>query len=103
MLRSLKKQDNPAAAVQSNYFAQIDDEECVGCETCVDRCQMEAIEMQDEKAVIDLKRCIGCGLCVSTCPTDAVRLVKKPEEELYLPPKTGMETYIRIAQERGKM
>ena len=103
MLRSLKKQDNPAAAVQSNYFAQIDDEECVGCETCVDRCQMEAIEMQDEKAVIDLKRCIGCGLCVSTCPTDAVRLVKKSEEELYLPPKTGMETYIRIAQERGKL
>ena len=103
MLRSLKKQDNPAAAVQSNYFAQIDEEECVGCETCVDRCQMEAIEMQDEKAVIDLKRCIGCGLCVSTCPTEAVQLMKKSEEDLYLPPKTGMETYIRIAQERGKM
>ena len=103
MLRSLKKQDNPAASVQSNYFAQIDEEECVGCEICVDRCQMEAIDMQDEKAVINLKRCIGCGLCVSTCPTDAVQLVKKSEEDLYLPPKTGMETYIRIAQERGKM
>ena len=103
MLRSLKKQDNPAAAVKSNYFAQIDEEECVGCETCVDRCQMEAIEMQDEKAVIDLKRCIGCGLCVSTCPADAVQLVKKSEQDQYVPPKTGMETYIRIAQERGKM
>ena len=103
MLRSLKKQDNPAAAVKSNYFAQIDEEECEGCETCVDRCQMEAIKMQDEKAVIALKRCIGCGLCVSTCPTDAIQLIKKSEEDLYLPPKTGMETYIRIAQERGKM
>ncbi|MFZ2634281.1 MAG: 4Fe-4S binding protein [Desulfosalsimonadaceae bacterium] len=103
MLRSLKKQDNPAAAVQSNYFAQIDAETCVGCETCVDRCQMEAITMKDEKAVIELKRCIGCGLCVSTCPTDAVRLMKKSEENLYLPPRTGMETYIRIAQERGKL
>jgi NAD-dependent dihydropyrimidine dehydrogenase PreA subunit len=103
ILRSLKKQDNPAAAVKSNYFAQIDEEECVGCETCVDRCQMEAIEMKDEKAVIELKRCIGCGLCVSTCPTDAVRLMKKSDENQYLPPKTGMETYIRIAQERGKM
>ena len=103
MLRSLKKQDNPAAAVQSNYFAQIDEEECVGCETCVDRCQMEAIGMQDEKAVIELKRCIGCGLCVSTCPTGAIQLMRKSEEDLYLPPKTGMETYIRIAQERGKI
>ncbi len=103
ILRSLKKQDNPAAAVQSNYFARIDAEECIGCETCVDRCQMEAIEMKDEKAVLNLKRCIGCGLCVSTCPTDAVRLVKKSDADQYLPPKTGMETYLRIAQERGKM
>jgi len=103
MLRSLKKQDNPAAAVKSNYFAQIDEDECTGCETCVDRCQMEAIDMVDDTAVINLKRCIGCGLCVSTCPTEAVRLMKKSDDHQYIPPKTGMETYIRIAQERGKM
>jgi hypothetical protein len=29
--------------------------------------------------------------------------MKKSEEDIYLPPKTGMETYIRIAQERGKI
>jgi NAD-dependent dihydropyrimidine dehydrogenase PreA subunit len=103
MLRSLKKQDNPAEAVKSNYFAEINAEECTGCETCIDRCQMEAIEMVDDKAVITLKRCIGCGLCVTTCPTDAIRLVKKGDDQLYVPPQTGMETYIRIAQERGKM
>ncbi len=103
MLRSLKKQDNPAAAVKSNYFAQIDKEECTGCETCVDRCQMEAIDMVDDIAVVNLKRCIGCGLCVSTCPTEAVRLMKKSDDHQYIPPKTGMETYIRIAQERGKI
>jgi len=103
MLRSLKKQDNPAAAVKSNYYAQIDGELCTGCETCIDRCQMDAIDMVDDKAVVALKRCIGCGLCVSTCPTDAVSLVKKPEESLYLPPENGMETYMRIARERGKM
>ncbi len=103
MLRSLKKQENPAEAVKSNYYAQVDGEECTGCETCLDRCQMEAIDIVEEKAVINLKRCIGCGLCVSTCPTDAVRLVKKPETQQYVPPETGMETYIRIAQERGKI
>jgi Na+-translocating ferredoxin:NAD+ oxidoreductase subunit B len=103
MLRSLKKQDNPAQAVKSNYFAQIDADECTGCETCIDRCQMDAIEMVDEKAVITLKRCIGCGLCVTTCPTEAIRLIKKGDDQLYVPPQTGMETYIRIAQERGKI
>ncbi len=103
MLRSLKKQAHPAEAVKSNYFARINTEACAGCQTCVDRCQMEAIEMVDDKAVITLKRCIGCGLCVTTCPTDAIQLIKKPEDALYVPPQTGMETYIRIAQERGKI
>ena len=97
------KQENPAAAVKSNYYAQVDAEECTGCETCLDRCQMEAIDIVEEKAVINLKRCIGCGLCVSTCPTDAMHLVKKPEAQQYVPPETGMETYIRLAQERGKI
>jgi Fe-S-cluster-containing hydrogenase component 2 len=64
---------------------------------------MEAIDIVEEKAVVNLIRCIGCGLCVSTCPADAVRLVKKPEDQQYLPPETGMETYMRIAQERGKI
>jgi len=103
MLRSLKKQSNPAAAVKSNYYAQVDGDECTGCETCLDRCQMEAIDIVEGKAIINRKRCIGCGLCISTCPTDAVRLAKKSEDQQYVPPETGMETYIRIAQERGKI
>jgi len=102
MLRSLKKQPSPAAAVQSNYFAQVDRDECTGCETCLDRCQMDAILIVDDTAEINLDRCIGCGLCVSTCPSNALQLVRKPEEELYQPPKSGTETYQRIAQERGK-
>jgi Fe-S-cluster-containing hydrogenase component 2 len=64
---------------------------------------MEAIDIVEEKAVINLNRCIGCGLCISTCPSDAMRLVKKSEDQQYVPPETGMETYIRIAQERGKL
>ena len=64
---------------------------------------MDAIEVEDGIAEIILNRCIGCGLCVTTCPVDAIELVKKPEEELYEPPKSGSETYMRIMQERGKL
>ncbi len=103
MLGSLKKQSNPAGAVKSNYYAQVDEQSCVGCETCVERCHMEAIEIRDDTARVDLKRCIGCGLCVSSCPSDAMHLIKKSDEALYLPPETGMETYLRIARERGKI
>ncbi len=103
ILGSLKKQENPAAAVRSNYYARVDGDECSGCEICLGRCQMEAIDIVEDKALINLNRCIGCGLCVSTCPSDAMRLVKKSEDQQYVPPETGMETYIRIAQERGKI
>ena len=103
VLRSLKMHPSPAEMVQSNYFARIDEEECTGCETCLERCQMDAIEVEDGIAEIILNRCIGCGLCVTTCPVDAIELIKKPEEELYEPPKSGAETYMRIMQERGKL
>jgi ferredoxin len=103
MLRSLKKQPNPAEAVQSNYYAQVDETLCTGCETCVDRCQMDAVEVVDGISSILLNRCIGCGLCVTTCPTEAIQLIKKPEDRLYEPPKSGVETYMRIMQERGKL
>jgi Fe-S-cluster-containing hydrogenase component 2 len=63
---------------------------------------MEAIEMVDDQAVVLLERCIGCGLCVTTCPQEALKLIKKPEEQLYQPPQSGAETYMRIALERGK-
>ncbi|NNL42025.1 MAG: 4Fe-4S binding protein, partial [Desulfobacterales bacterium] len=79
MLSSLKKQPVPSASVQSNYFALVDAEECTGCETCIDRCQMEAIDIIDDIAKINLDRCIGCGLCVTTCPDEALSLTKKPE------------------------
>jgi Fe-S-cluster-containing hydrogenase component 2 len=101
MLKSLKKQPVPAKAVQSNYFAQVT-EECVGCEVCLERCQMEAVTMVDDHALVDLDRCIGCGLCVTTCTTGAMKLLRKPENQLYKPPESGAETYLRIALERGK-
>lgn len=103
VLNSLKRQPSPAAAVKSNYFARVDDDECSGCETCLERCQIEAIDMVDDIARINLDRCIGCGLCITTCPTEAMSLIKKSEDELYIPPKSGFETYLNIAQERGKI
>jgi len=102
MLRSLKMQPVPAAAVQSNYYAAVKGEECDGCETCLDRCQMDAIDMMDDQASINPDRCIGCGLCVTTCPTEAMSLVKKPDDQQYIPPESGVETYMQIAMERGK-
>ena len=103
VLRGIKSLPVPADAVKSNYFAEVDADECTGCETCIDRCQMDAITMVDDIAQIALARCIGCGLCITTCPTEALSLIKKSDDQLYEPPQSGGETYIRIATERGKL
>ncbi len=103
VLKSLKRQPSPAASVKSNYFARVDDDACTGCETCLERCQMDAIKMEDDIARINLDRCIGCGLCVTTCPTEAMTLIKKSDDLLYTPPQSGFETYMNIAKERGKI
>lgn len=101
ILRGLKLQPKPAAKVTSSYFAEVDQELCSGCETCVDRCQMDAITV-DEVAAIYLDRCIGCGLCVTTCPEEALSLKLKPEEQRKTPPGQSKETIMQMAMERGK-
>jgi NAD-dependent dihydropyrimidine dehydrogenase PreA subunit len=103
ILRALKKQPKPAASVIANYYAVVDSTLCSGCETCLDRCQMEAITVgPDAVAHADLDRCIGCGLCVSACPTEALELRPRPEGERREPPAKAQDTMMELAQKRGK-
>ncbi|MDY0362719.1 MAG: 4Fe-4S binding protein [Desulforegulaceae bacterium] len=101
MMLSTKMQPKPSLMTRSSYFAVVNNEECIGCGLCTERCQMEAVNIIDEKAVIDLDRCIGCGLCVTKCPTDAVSLEKKKDEDLYDPPQNHMAMFMRMARDRG--
>ncbi|MFH1139146.1 MAG: 4Fe-4S binding protein [Pseudomonadota bacterium] len=102
VLRALNKHPKPAEMVFSNHFAQVDEDLCTGCETCLDRCQMGAIAMNDDGlARIDLDRCIGCGLCVITCPTDALSLSPKKDGAFQAPPAGTKEQMLFMAQRRG--
>ena len=103
MLKAIKLHPHPSSRVKSNYFARVEEDLCVGCEACVERCQMEAVIMQDGHATVNLNRCIGCGLCVTTCPSKALSLRHKSPQEQYVPPVKPMDTYLQIARERGKI
>jgi NAD-dependent dihydropyrimidine dehydrogenase PreA subunit len=53
----------------------IDSEVCTNCETCVDTCPLELIEMNNGVAVIDdVDSCIECGACVDACSSGAITL-----------------------------
>ena len=80
----------------SRYRAKVDQELCSGCQTCVDRCKFDAIEMEkvpDSKKLkasfID-EHCLGCGACIITCPKQALtfEMVRPPE---HIPTVSVME------------
>ncbi len=102
ILKNLKKMSQPAAMVGSNYFAEVDGEQCVACGDCVERCHMEAIEIED-MAKVDLDRCIGCGVCIPVCDYDALHLRQKDDDLQSVPPETMTKTYMKMARERGKL
>lgn len=90
VLRNIKRHPRPAEIVSSAYYAESDDQICNGCGDCVERCQMEAINVDEGYAMINLERCIGCGLCVTTCSTEAIHLVRKAvENQPYVPYDIG--------------
>ncbi len=100
ILSNIKKTEAPAKIVNSNYQAQVIEDQCTACEACTQICPMDAIEV-DDTAVVDFDRCIGCGLCVTACEFDAMVMGDKQQEERWEPPQTLVETYMNIAKERG--
>jgi Na+-translocating ferredoxin:NAD+ oxidoreductase subunit B len=104
ILKNLKKFEAPAKFISSNFQAQVNQEECTGCESCEEICPMDAIAMDSDDgntATVNLDRCIGCGLCVTVCEFDAVSLKDKEISERLTPPPNIVDMYTQIAQEKG--
>ena len=79
-------------------LAVINADNCTGCESCLEVCPVDCIEMRSinhgiikgnqQWCEIDLERCVGCEVCVHipgkksnpyellVCPWDAIEMVK---------------------------
>jgi len=72
---------------KSRYEARVDQDDCTGCQDCVERCFFDAIEMVTQdgskklRAAVDADKCMGCGVCVLKCEPQALslKLVRPPE------------------------
>lgn len=72
---------------KSRYIAYDIQENCTGCQTCIDRCLFDAIDMvkvegsRKMKAAVDPEKCFGCGVCVVGCEDDALKMkcVRPPD------------------------
>ncbi|MFX1288874.1 MAG: DUF362 domain-containing protein, partial [Promethearchaeota archaeon] len=101
VLTSHKQLKELAHLFATNYFAEVDTELCIGCGNCEERCNVDAVHVEDDIAVVDKMRCIGCGVCVPTCTSEAISLIKKEEE--ILPPKNTLETYTKIMDKKAEL
>jgi len=84
LLKMLRQHPRPAELYVTNFYAEVDQELCLGCNVCAGKCQLDAITVNGT-ARVNLDRCIGCGNCVALCPQGAITLMKKEPEKV--PPK----------------
>ncbi|TFF93016.1 MAG: 4Fe-4S dicluster domain-containing protein [Promethearchaeota archaeon] len=72
----------------TNYLAVTDMDLCTGCGTCVEKCPVEAIELNEENLPERNEDwCIGCGVCAYFCPESAISLLEGPRTVFVPPPK----------------
>lgn len=66
--------------------AVIDENACVHCGICAEKCRFDAILDKGKSYYVDEYNCEGCGVCQYVCPKDAVHLVEDVagEQKLYL-------------------
>ena len=98
ILRGAKQFPKPMEYYKSNYYAQINQELCIGCGNCVNRCQMDAFTINDGKSSINLDRCIGCGNCIMTCEEEAIKL--KEQEKIFAPIKTHAKLFLQFVKNK---
>jgi len=101
VLTNLKEFPKTVDFFSTNYYAQINADECVGCGTCIDVCQINAIKMKNEVSKVNIRRCIGCGNCVASCPEEAIQLMKK--DKLEIPFETEEELFAKILAKKNEI
>ena len=52
---------------------KVEVEKCTGCGECVSACPLDAIVIQNNKAIVD-DSCAECGACIDVCPNKALVL-----------------------------
>ena len=77
---------------ETNYLASIDQDLCIGCGTCVEKCYSHAIELNDDNKAERIEEyCVGCGVCAYHCPENAISLIEGPRMVRMLPPKKELK------------
>jgi len=98
ILRGLSELGIADAVARSAFVMHVQEDDCVGCDLCLDRCQFRAMAL-DGVVHIDALRCVGCGVCALACPEGALVLARRQEADR--PPLDTSEWRRQRATARG--
>ncbi len=76
-LSGLMRFDLPDLVVESDLVALQNEDVCIHCGVCVDRCHFQARNIEIGTLKYEPSKCFGCGVCVSTCPVEAISMVNR--------------------------
>jgi Pyruvate/2-oxoacid:ferredoxin oxidoreductase delta subunit len=101
-VRGRTRWDNPTAVLPSQ-FVPVPTDDCIQCETCIDRCFLDALSMDEdaERPVVDTDKCIGCGVCTITCQTESLKLQRF--ERPGKPFETRVEFALTVARDNERL
>lgn len=62
-------------AMHMGIKPRIKKRKCVKCHMCEERCNENAITINEKTSNIDHDKCVGCGACFAICPNKAVTIM----------------------------
>lgn len=96
----IRRRQVPRDMLMATFFLrETVEDQCTGCENCIDICPVNALRIEDGLAKVDLEICIGCGVCVPRCPTGAAKLFEKDVKPLQN--NDFVELHTKIHEERA--
>ncbi|MDD1677670.1 MAG: alpha-hydroxy-acid oxidizing protein [Methanomicrobiales archaeon] len=65
-------------SIPSRYRIQIDHEQCMLCERCVESCPYGVFRREGDRILVSSRQCTACHRCIAMCPRDAITLTERP-------------------------
>ncbi|MFW9832368.1 MAG: ATP-binding protein [Candidatus Thorarchaeota archaeon] len=101
VLRGVEKLETPREYIKTDFIMTVNADLCTGCESCVDRCQFDALSVPEDVCVVDTQRCIGCGVCAIVCPESALMLTRDESPSKLEQPANQLDWMTKRAMSRG--
>jgi len=80
LILSYKKTGLSTIVTPSDYIARIDNELCLECGTCQEKCPVDAISSINNLLSVQNDWCLGCGVCARSCETGALKMESRPRK-----------------------